>query len=169
MNIALSKPRSATYILFDLVAITFIYFVPAISHMLSIPLYLLEPMRIILILALVHTHKVNAYVLAATLPFFTFLVSGHPILPKAFLISAELVLNVFLFFTLLRFFKVKFTAIVSSIILSKLAYYVAKFLLIQTAVLEMGLISTPLWIQLAMTLVFTGYVVFFYKNASQNK
>src|SRR6056297_3145024 len=104
MATSIALNRKISQALFDLAAIAFIYFIPAISHMLSIPLYLLEPMRIILILALVHTHKVNAYVLAATLPFFTFLVSGHPILPKAFLISAELVLNVFLFFTLLRFF-----------------------------------------------------------------
>lgn len=164
MNIALTNNRKAIYLLFDLAAIAFIYFVPAISHMLNVPLYLLEPMRIILILAMVHTHKMNAYVLAATIPFFTFLISGHPILPKAFLISGELVLNVFLFFVLLRAFKVKFTAIVTSIILSKMVYYMLKFALIQAAVLEMGLVTTPIWIQLAMTMVFSGYVVFFFRK-----
>lgn len=164
MNIAITNNRKATYLLFDLAAIAFIYFVPAISHMLNVPLYLLEPMRIILILAMVHTHKMNAYVLAATIPFFTFLVSGHPILPKAFLISGELVLNVFLFFALLRFFKVKFTAIVASIVLSKMAYYLLKFALIQAAVLEMGLVTTPIWIQLVMTIVFGSYVAFFFRK-----
>jgi len=164
MNIALTNDRKATSLLFDLVAIAFIYFVPAISHMLNVPLYLLEPMRIILILAMVHTHKVNAYVLAATIPFFTFLVSGHPILPKAFLISGELVLNVFLFFALLRAFKVKFTAIAISIILSKMVYYLLKFSLIQAAVLEMGLVTTPIWIQLVMTIIFASYVAFFFRK-----
>ncbi|MCF8339162.1 MAG: hypothetical protein K9I74_14390 [Bacteroidales bacterium] len=168
MNITLANNRKATLLLFDLFAITFIYFVPAISHVLNVPLYLLEPMRIILILAMVHTHKMNAYVLAATLPFFTFLVSGHPLLPKAIVISGELVLNVFLFFTLLRVFKAKFPAIVSSIILSKMVYYLLKFALIQTAVLEMGLISTPIWIQVAMVLVLSGYVALFLrKNATK--
>lgn len=156
--------RSLSHAIFDLLAIAFIYFIPAISHMLSFPLYLVEPMRIVLILALVHTHKVNALVLAATLPFFTFLVSGHPVLPKAILISAELVLNVVLFFSLIHVTKSRFTAIFSSIVLSKGAYYLAKYLLIQAAVLDMGLVSTSLWIQLGTTLVFSIYVALFFRS-----
>src|SRR6056297_734588 len=108
MATSIALNRKTNQALFDLAAIAFIYFIPALSHMLSFPLYLLEPMRIVLILALVHTHKVNALVLAATLPFFTFLVSGHPVLPKAILISAELVLNVVLFFAIVKSVKSKF-------------------------------------------------------------
>lgn len=164
MNTALTMNRKAALILFDLAAITFIYFVPAISHLLNVPLYLLDPMRIILVLAMVHTHKLNAYVLALTLPLFTFMISGHPVLPKVFLISGELALNVFLFFTLFNFFRLKFTAILVSIVLSKMAYYLAKYLLIQTAVLDMGVISTPLWIQGIVMVVLSSYLAVFFKN-----
>ncbi len=164
MATSIALNRKLLQALFDLAAITFIYFIPAISHMLSFPIYLLEPMRIVLILALVHTHKINALVLAATLPFFTFLISGHPILPKAILISGELVINVILFFAIANQVKSKFTAILTSIILSKLVYYLAKFILIQVAVLEMGLISTSLWIQAATTLAFSFYVALFFKK-----
>src|SRR6056297_2743859 len=135
--------------------------------MSRIPMSLFEPMRIVLILALVHTHRINALVLAVTLPFFTFLVSGHPILPKAILISGELVINVLLFFAIASRVKSNFVAILSSIVLSKMLYYFAKFLLIQAAVLEMGLVSTSLWIQATTTLVFSVYVALFFRKNKQ--
>ena len=167
MATSIALNRKISQALFDLAAIAFIYFIPAISHMLSFPLYLLEPMRIVLILALVHTHRINALVLAVTLPFFTFLVSGHPILPKAILISGELVINVLLFFAIASRVKSNFVAILSSIVLSKMLYYFAKFLLIQAAVLEMGLVSTSLWIQATTTLVFSVYVALFFRKNKQ--
>lgn len=151
-------------IIFNILAISLIYFIPAISHALAFPLYLFEPMRLVLILALVHTNRNNAYILAATLPIVSFLLSGHPVLFKAFLISGELVLNVALFFAFFRIFKTRFTAILGSIVVSKIAYYLLKFALLQWAVLEGSLISTALWIQAATMLLFSLYVVFFYKK-----
>lgn len=151
-------------IIFNVLAISLIYFIPAISHALAFPLYLFEPMRLVLILALVHTNKHNAYILAATLPVVSFLLSGHPVLFKAFLISGELVLNVALFFTLFRFFKSRFAAILASIAASKFVYYLLKFVLLQWAVLEGALISTALWIQVSTMLLFSVYVAFFYKK-----
>lgn len=151
-------------VLFDIFAVTFIYFVPALSHLLSLPVYLVEPMRLMLILALVHTTKQNAYIIAITLPLFSFLISGHPVLPKMALIAFELSLNVFLFHALLKYFKKAFLPVVFSIIGSKLVYYIIKYGLIQFAVLKSGLISTPIYIQLIMTLVFSAYLFSFYKK-----
>ncbi|MDY0202455.1 MAG: hypothetical protein RBR40_15895, partial [Tenuifilaceae bacterium] len=65
--------KTIAYVLFDIFALAFIYLIPTISHMLSFPLYLIEPMRIALVLALVHTTKRNAYIIALTLPLFSFL------------------------------------------------------------------------------------------------
>ena len=96
-----SKQNTKNIIL-DIFALAFIYFVPSISHLLNLPIYYIEPMRLMLILALVHSSKQNAYILALTLPLFSFLVSAHPVLPKMFLISFELCLNVFLFFILVK-------------------------------------------------------------------
>jgi hypothetical protein len=56
----------------DVTALLIIYLTPAISHLFSFPVYLLEPMRIMLILAVVHTSRKNAYLLALTLPLFSF-------------------------------------------------------------------------------------------------
>ena len=99
IGLSISKLNTKSIVL-DIFALAFIYFVPTISHLLNIPLYLIEPMRIMLILAIVHTSKKNAYIIALTLPLFSFLVSAHPNIFKVLLITAELVLNVWLFFEL---------------------------------------------------------------------
>lgn len=151
-------------ILFDIIAITFIYFVPAISHLLSLPVYLIEPMRLMLILALVHTTKQNAYILALTMPLFSFLLSAHPVFPKMLLITFELGLNVFLFHLLVSKFRNTFFPILISILGSKVIYYILKFGLIQFAVLKSGLISTPILIQAFMAVIFSSYLFFFYKQ-----
>ena len=163
-NLAYFNQINIKSILFDIFAVAFIYFVPALSHLLSLPVYLIEPMRLMLILALVHTTKQNAYIVAITLPLFSFLISGHPVLPKMALIAFELSLNVFLFHLLLNKFKKAFLPVVFSIIGSKLFYYIIKYGLIQFAVLKSGLISTPIYIQLIMTLVFSAYLFSFYKK-----
>ena len=151
-------------IIFDIIAISFIYFVPTISHVLSLPVYLIEPMRLMLVLALVHTTKQNAYILAVTMPLFSFLISAHPVFPKMLLITFELSLNVFLFHLLLTKFKNTFFPIFLSIIGSKAVYYILKFGLIQLAILKSGLVSTPILIQSIMALIFSGYLFFFYKK-----
>ena len=151
-------------ILFDIAAIAFIYFVPAISHLLSLPVYYIEPMRLMLVLALVHTTKKNAYLIALTLPLFSFLISAHPVFPKMILIAFELSLNVFIFYALVRKFKHTIFPIFISIIASKMVYYVIKFGLIQLAVLKSGLISTPLAMQLTTTLVFSVYLYLLFKK-----
>ncbi|PLX15281.1 MAG: hypothetical protein C0597_09035 [Marinilabiliales bacterium] len=150
-------------ILFDAAALAFIYFVPALSHLLNLPVYLIEPMRLMLILALVHTTKQNAYIVALTLPLFSFLISAHPVLPKMLLIAFELSLNVFLFHLLIKKLRGTFLPIFLSIIASKLVYYSIKFGMIQFAILKSGLISTPIAIQIVMVLIFCFYLTYFYK------
>ncbi|HDR05268.1 MAG TPA: hypothetical protein ENN84_08505, partial [Candidatus Marinimicrobia bacterium] len=105
-----------------------VYFMPALVHLLQWPVYYLEPMRIIVILALVHSSRANALILALTLPIFSYFVSAHPVLLKAVLISGELAANVFLFDLLRRKMKSQGLAIFAAILGSKLLYYLAKFI-----------------------------------------
>lgn len=164
-TLQLTSRKTLSYVLFDILALTFIYFVPTISHMLSFPLYLIEPMRIALILALVHTTKKNAYIIAITLPLFSFLVSAHPVFYKMMLISGELVINVWLFYFILSRTKNAFVSILSSIILSKVIYYLAKFIAI-ALILQTSerIISTSLYIQAATTIVFSLYLGLMLRN-----
>jgi hypothetical protein len=158
LGLSISKLNYRSIFL-DILALAFIYFVPTISHLLNVPLYLVEPMRIMIILALAHTTKKNAYLLALTLPLFSFLISAHPNVFKALIMTLELLLNVWLFYKLST--KVnQFVAIFSSIIISKVVYYLLKFGLISFAVLQSGLISTPIYLQLITTVVFSGYLFF---------
>lgn len=144
-------------IIFDSAALAFIFFVPAISHMLSLPVYFIEPMRLALILMLLHTTKRNAYIIALTLPVFSFLVSAHPIPPKMMLITAELVLNVFLFYLFANKLKSVPAAVLASVIGSKAFYYLVKFGLVNAAILSSGLVGIPIYMQIIMAFAFTGY------------
>ena len=144
-------------LLLDAFALAFIYFVPAISHMLSIKLYLFEPMRLMLILALVHTRRPNAYILALTLPFFSYFISAHPVLVKSLLIAVELTFMVFVFHLLSERMH-KFAAIFISIWASKLFYYGLKYIAIITVLPAEPLVGTPLLLQLSTSAAFSLYV-----------
>lgn len=149
---------------FDLAAIAFIYLVPVFSHLFALPIYYLEPMRLMLILGIAHTSKKNAYILAITLPLFSFVVSSHPVFLKTLLISSELLLNVWLYFFLIEKLKNKFGTMLLSITLSKVAYYVVKFGLLSVLLLEGSLVSTPLIIQGLTILLFSVYIFKFSKS-----
>lgn len=155
--ITISKSETFRSVIISSFALLLIYFTPALSHLLNFPLYLIEPMRLMLIVAMVHSNKQNAYLLAITLPLFSFAVSGHPVFYKMLLISAELTLNVWLYFIFLRVFKNNFTAMLTGIVISKAVYYLVKAVLISLAVTGPGLFSTPIWIQVLTTLIFSGY------------
>ncbi len=146
--------------LFDILALAFIYFVPTISHMLNVPLYLVEPMRIMLIMAIAHTAKRNAYLIALTLPLFSFLVSAHPHMLKVMLITIELVINVWLFYYLSKKWKNYFGSMLTSIFLSKGIYYLMKYALISFAFLDSSLVSTPVFLQIITMVIYSGYLFF---------
>ncbi len=152
-----------------------VYFMPALVHLLQWPVYYLEPMRIVVILALVHSSRGNALTLALTLPLFSYFISAHPVLLKAVLISGELAINVLIFDLLRRKLKSQGLAIFTAILGSKLLYYFAKFVFIKSALISSGLISTPVFWQLITTTIFAVYAWmildkkgdFFFRKKSQ--
>jgi hypothetical protein len=151
-------------ILIDVGALAFVYFIPSISHLLNVPVYLIEPMRIMLVLALVHTSKQNAYLLALTLPLFSFLVSDHPNVFKGLIITVELMINVWLFFEFSKWISNRFLSMFAAIIISKVVYYLLKTGLISFGILESGLFATPVWLQLVMTVLLSAYLFFFFRT-----
>lgn len=154
-------------IFIDLLAVGFIYFVPTLSHFFQIPIYYAEPMRLMLIIAIAHTNRKNALILALTLPLFSFLVSFHPSLIKSGLITLELIINVWMFFVLNQFIRSTFTSMILAILISKAFYYVVKFLLISLAFINTSLISTPINIQIITTLLFSGYIYLIFRKIKQ--
>lgn len=140
---------------FDVLALTVIYLVPVFSHLFSVPIYYAEPMRLMLVLSIMFTSKKNAFIVAATLPVFSMLVSGHPVFYKALIMSGELLFNAFLYFYFVDKIKNKFSSMALSIALSKGAYYGLKILLLQLALMSGALIATPIVIQLGVVFVYS--------------
>lgn len=154
-----SKDRIKTIAL-DILALSFIYFTPAISHLFNFPIYYLDPMRIMLILSLAHTSRKNSYIIALSLPLFSFIISSHPSIAKTFLISAELSLNIWLFYFISKKIRNEFVSILGSIVASKLVYYFLKIIFIQINLIDGELITTPIYIQVLTTIAFSTYIYF---------
>ena len=158
MSISLKQNIWLKELIFNLFALLIIYLVPLLSGTLQIPIYYIDPMRLLIILAIAHTGKRNAYILAIILPAFSFVISSHPSVFKMLLIILELVLNIWLFFYLWKRMKTIFTAMLTSIIIAKIFYYVLKFLMIQADLIQTDLFSTPWLAQVIMALAFSMYI-----------
>ena len=150
-------------ILIDFLAITFIYFFPALSHLTSLPLFLFEPMRLAVIFCLVHTNRKNALFIAVTIPLFSFIISSHPSILKSVLIMAELLINLMVFYFLFRRINV-FVSMFLSIVFAKIVYYSAKYVFIQMNMMDGNLISTPLLIQWLIAIGISLYAAIIIKN-----
>jgi hypothetical protein len=168
MNIPLSAFSQSLIkqkVLIDILAFALVYFIPALAHLTGIPLFMVEPMRLGLILSIVHTTRVNSVILALTLPVFSYLVSGHPEFIKMVIITFELLLNTILFYWLLERIHRPFTAMILSILFSKIACYLAYWPVFSFAFLVSEAEPVFLLIQGATTLVFSTYTFIILKKA----
>jgi hypothetical protein len=158
MNISQVKNIWLRELLFNLIALSVIFLIPLLSRSLQIPFYYIDPMRLMVILAIAHTRRYNPYILAIVIPMFSFVISSHPSMYKMLSIMAELLLNVWLFFFLWKRMRTIFVAMLASIIISKMFYYVIKYLFIQVDLIHTGLFSTPWLAQMIMAISFSLYV-----------
>ena len=146
-SLALTPEIKATSLI-DLGIVAAIYLLPSLTHLLPVPLYLIDPMRLLLFLTLLTTHRTNSLILAASIPFLSTLFSGHPVFPKNILIAAELSLNVVIFHWIMSRKESVVVAGMVSILSAKLFYYLLKFGFITLGILGGLLITTPLGYQL---------------------
>ena len=156
-TLSLSK-KSISGILIDITALGFIYFSPAIAHLFSFPVYMIEPMRLMLILSIAHAGKKNSIILALTLPLFSFAVTAHPVFIKMLIITVELLVNTFLFYFLCGKTRHQFTAMLLAIIGSKILCYLLYLLFFPISFVIAEADPAFLGIQLLTTLIFSGYV-----------
>jgi len=147
----LHKHRST--ILIDIALLTALYLLPSLSHVTALPLYMFEPMRIALVIALLFTTRVNAYLIAFTLPLASFLLSGHPEPLKALLMGIELTVLVACYGYLAKKLRLPaFAALAAAILAGKLVYYTMKYAVLSAGLLGGSLVSTPLQTQLLLAL-----------------
>jgi hypothetical protein len=135
-------------ILTDIFIVTGILVIPIISHSLSIPFYLIEPMRLAVVYVLLFDSKYHAYRLAIMLPFFSYMFTGHPFLLKALLICLELCVQVFSINYFRRLIPRLYLIVIASVFVSKLFYYTLKWSFLQLNFINGHLISTSLVYQL---------------------
>lgn len=134
--------------LIDLGIVAALYILPGLTHILPVPLYMIDPMRLLLFLTLLTTHRMNSLVLAATIPFLSTLFSGHPVFPKNILIATELSINVIFFHWILRKQGSILLAGTLSILVAKVGYYLMKFGFLSVGILGGTLVSTAFGYQL---------------------
>lgn len=127
--------------------------VPAVSHLLSLPLYYLNPMLLMLLagMLLVNDRR-NAYLLAVLLPVVSMLAVGMPTPLKALCMVAEYSAVVFVYGRLQSWcdrFVGTLGAMLIAMLCGKVVYYLLKALLLSPVVL----VSTPVWMQLLVVVV----------------
>lgn len=153
--------RFQSIIFWDIAVIILFYMIPTLSHLTSIPFYRFEPMRCVLMLTLLLTgNKKNAYVMAITLPLFSFLVGSHPFFIKAILMAIELSINVLLFDKLSKRINNTVVSMFVAIVLSKVLYYIIKLGLLKTGFVVGHLFTTSVWLQIFIVAILA---LLFYK------
>ena len=146
-------------IILDIIGLMFIYFVPAISHMLSLPLYYIEPMRLMVVIAMIYSSKRNTFLIALSLPVFSFLISSHPIFPKMLIMTLELGLNVWLFYMFARLMRNYFLSMLLSIVISKGVYFMLAYLAVQMSYMTNAEVSSiPFHFQMIVTVILSAYI-----------
>jgi len=160
----ISKKETLKSLIFDILFIAAMYLVPAISHMWDIPLYLFEPLRIMIILAVVHTKRENAYFIALTLPLFSTLFSGHPFFAKMLVISGELYMNVLLYFLISGKMRNVFLSMLSAIVMSKVFYFLCEYIFLGEMIKLYGIGEHPLYLQAFVAVILSGYTYFILKR-----
>ena len=144
-----SKHRNT--FLIDVALLAALYFLPSLSHVTALPLYMLEPMRVALIIALLFTNRANAYFIAFTIPLASAMITGHPTPFKALLMGIEFSILVACYGYLVQIVRIPaFAALTAAILVGKVVYYSMKYAALGAGFLTGSLISTPLQIQLML-------------------
>jgi len=161
METAINPSRTSRYrtAITDIAALVFVGIVPATSHLFNIPVYYIEPMRVMLVLALLYSSRWNAYALAIVLPVFSFLVSGHPAPLKMMIIMAELVLNARLFLIFYEKTRRSYWSAFGSIIISKIFCYTLYLVVFSWSFIKAEAETTFLIAQMILTLSLSGLVL----------
>jgi hypothetical protein len=162
--------RHRNVLMIDVALLAALYLLPSFSHLTALPLYKLEPMRIALIVALLFTHRANAYLIAFTIPLASAWITGHPPPLKAVLMGIEFSILVATYAHLVRKDRIPtFVALAAGILLGKAVYYSMKFMALSAGWLSGNLVSTPVQTQLVLavgTAAIFAFVVH-YRRASQ--
>jgi hypothetical protein len=154
-------------LLLDIAALVLVMFTPKIGELIHLPFYMLEPMRLMVVLSIAHSSRANSYLLAFTLSLFSWAVSGHPEFFKMLVMTGEMTANVFLFYYLLRKIDSAFLSMIISIVVSKVLCYALYLVFFSMMFLKEEADPSFLIAQIITTLVFSFYVFLILRKKSQ--
>lgn len=159
-----TRTRSvAGLLLIDAALVVAACMVPAVSHVVALPLYMLNPMLAMLLAGmLVGKDWRNGLLLALLMPAVSCFVTGMPAPAKMLCMAAELATVAALFGVLSRRWKV-LPAVLVSVLAAKVVYYALKALIISPA----ALVGTNMWLQIAVVLLWGGLFAMFYSRKKQ--
>jgi len=142
----------------DMAALAVVYFTPFIARLLHLPFYMIEPMRLMVVLSIAHSGRLNSYLLALTLPAFSWAVTGHPELLEMLVMTVEMIANVFLYYHLIRKSDSVFLSMIISIVVSKVLCYALYLVFFSMMFLKEEADPSFLIAQVITTLAFSLYV-----------
>jgi hypothetical protein len=151
----------------DVVALVVVFFTPKIGLLIHLPFWMIEPMRLMVVLSIAHSSRANSYLLALTLPSFSWAVSGHPEFFKMLIMTGEMTVNVFLFYHLIRKSDSVFMSMIISIVVSKVLCYAFYLLFFSMMFIREEADVYFIIAQVFTTLVFSLYVFFIRRKKSQ--
>lgn len=121
--------------LIDAALLTVACMIPAVSHLLALPIYMLNPMLMVVVAGMLLVNsKWNAYILALAVPFFTCLVTGMPTPLGALCMVCEYATVATVFYLVggrRSGFRWAFGSILAAIVAGKAVYYFAKWILVR--------------------------------------
>lgn len=170
MNNALAVKNSSLIIITDVLVLLLVYFIPALSHISPLPLHYLDPMRMLLFAAyLISRNNMNAFVLAATIPVFSSIVTGHPEFYKSLLIAFELLINISCFVWMIKNCRWQPGVLFFiAAVVSKLFYYLGKYIFLKAGLLTGSLMATGLDVQLYTVAGLSLLFAFLYKRKTSS-
>lgn len=156
-TLELNKYRIISGSLFDIIVILSILVITTVSHFISaFPLFVLEPIRIAILLSMLYTSRYNSIILAVILPLFSSVISSHPELFKSLIMCVELMSNVLIYNYICNRKINRIYPIFVSIVLSKILYYILKTVLLYLGLMHGQLLATNIFIQMAITVILSG-------------
>jgi hypothetical protein len=133
---------------YRILSIILIGFFPIIAHVTKLPLYYLEPMRIMIVIFFIRGYMKDAFMFSILYPIISFFISGHPMIYKMPLVMIDLFLNILIFYILTRKDINIYISFIVSVVISKILYYVLKYMIFTVILAKLqGLIETNVLIQ----------------------
>lgn len=153
----------ANFALLDAVLLTLACLIPAASHLLAVPLYILNPMLALMLTGmLLGRDWKNGLLLAVLMPLVSCLLVGMPTAGKMVCMMAELAVVASLFGWLQKKWAV-LPAVLVAMLSGKVIYYALKAVVLAPAVL----VGTSVWIQLGTVILWGGLFAMLYKKLSR--